>query len=542
MEVIKNLLEARLVLEKAAADFLDVCATLKLLAVPSLASAPGQLAFESNMDNILSSVDSASLVIDLTFKSRNILQKLLNLPTTRAPINKLPAETLSYIFAIIVASSPCNRVGTERETLLDIPQVCTKWNQVSASSPALWSHVDVRPSSFSTITIAFRHVQMQLKRCRNVPVHLHLDDSLTRTPQDRGLDVVALIQSHGEPLGSLIVTSVGSDSWVYMFLGSMLSHPVSSSLKTLFIHGVQGIYSRGTYGQLPAGPLPVTFLCGLAVLDLYDVGSSTYPTVEGIIELLPSCSTLHTLRLRRLKISPDSLQSYQIIPFPRLRFLEISAVNCAGALSLLSKLVPGGLELDVRLDADYIRGDAFDSPGQLLLARSNVVSLSINDPARNSVRPPLTCFASVPRLRMLQLDSIRLAQDLNLALETTIDDQTSLQVPCLQSLCLIGLDISSQAIALIEDIIRQRKLRHLAFLDCFYPPERTRSIDGDQENCSISDYDSDADVDKYEGEMPRSMRDWFSERVGGSVVVGQEHDNRIFHGVDPFVQNLIRLE
>ncbi|KAG8791150.1 hypothetical protein FRC12_010030 [Ceratobasidium sp. 428] len=419
---------------------------------------------------------------------------------------------------------------------MDIPRVCTRWNRIATNTPSLWSHVDINPSDYF-FAAALKRAQIQLKYCRSMPVQLHLYD-MSGIDRNSGQEILEVIQSRGGRLGSLIVTNIWYNSSVQAFLGSMVSHTMSNSLRTLLIHGAQD----GS-GQRTIDSLPVTSLCGLTVLDLWDLSRNIHPSVDGIVELLPHCSALHTLRLRFLEFSPDLLQSHQIVSLPQLRFLEILGVNRTAVLSLLSKLNSGGLELDVRLKVEYIGADGLDSPGQLFLARSNVVSLSINRSTdRNFIQRPVTDFTFVPRLRMLQLDSVRLAQDLALVLETTVDDRLSFQLPYLQCLCLVEWSIGPQAITLIEQILRRKKLRHLAFRDCRYLSDFTRNDDGNKESDPISGYDSDVGFYNYQKKMPQRMRDWLLERVGGVVVVEEYDDDRVYHGVDLFVQNLIILE
>ncbi|KAG8774440.1 hypothetical protein FRC12_001976 [Ceratobasidium sp. 428] len=535
MEVVKNLLGARSALEKAASEFLEACATLKLVAIPSLASTTGQMAFEKNINNILSGADCANLVANYMFKSRTILNKLLNLSTSRVPINNLPAETLSHIFTLVAASSPCSPVDAQRDTLLDIPQVCMKWNQVASSTPSLWSHIDINLSR-STIPAALGRAQIWLDRCHNMPIHLHLTGGHGRITQHHIPDILVAIQSHGGLLSSLLVSKSRHYSLIHALLGSAPGHVFSSSLRTLFLSGIHEIDEN-------LDSLPMNSLRELVVLDLFDLSGATCPSIDDLAELLSSCSTLHTIRLRYLEPLPGSLQTHPTIALPRLRLLEIS--KCDDILPLLSKIAPGVLELDLRLDAEYIEGDQHNSSGQSLLARSNVVSLFINDLKDDSDQQPTieTYLASVPRLRALQTNNFNLARDFALMLETVVDDQAHLQVPYLQSLCLVDWAVNRRAVNLIERILRRRKLRNLAFLACDYPLSFSQPTGGDEENRLPSGHDDNSNIDSeiYQKQMPQSMRDWFSVRVE-SVVLGEEINcEGFYHGVDPFVQKLIQL-
>ncbi|KAG8784084.1 hypothetical protein FRC12_018971 [Ceratobasidium sp. 428] len=538
MEVVKNLLEARSALEKAASDFLEACATLKLVAIPSLASATGRMTFEKNINNILSGADCASLVADRMFKSRTILNELLNLSISRVPINNLPAETLSHVFTLVAASSPCNPVDTQRDTLLDIPQVCIKWNQIASGTPSLWSHIDIDLSR-STISTALGRAQIWLNRCHNMPIHLHLTGGYGRVTQHHIPEILVAIQSHRGLLSSLLVSKSRHYSLIHVLLGSAPDHALSGSLKTLFLSGIHDIDSQENISSLHMNSLRE-----LVVLDLFDLSGSTCPSIDGLAELLSSCSTLHTIRLRYLESLPGSLQTYPTIPLPQLRLLEVS--RCDDILALLAKIAPGNLELDIRLDTEYIGDDQDSSPGQLLLARSNVVSLFINGLEDDSDQQPTlaTFLTSVPRLRALQTNSFYLAQDFALMLEATVDEQAPLQVPYLQALCLVNWAVNHRAVHLIERILRRRKLRNLAFLACDYSSSFSQPIDVDEENGLPSDHDDDnsnLDTGIYQNLMPQSMRDWFSTRVESVVLCDEIDHEGFYHGVDPFVQKLIQL-
>ncbi|KAG8791151.1 hypothetical protein FRC12_010031 [Ceratobasidium sp. 428] len=540
MEVFKNLLEARLTLEKAASGFLGACATLKLVTVPSLATILGELEFEDNVDHIISSTQSATLVESRMRESCFILKKLLNLSARRIPINKLPIETLGYIFSIVAALSPCEPTSTHRDYLLDIPLVCTRWSQIATNTPSLWSHIDINLSRLSATT-ALGRARIWLERCHGVPIHLHLNGGIADIGPTYVLEIPAAINSYDGSLSSLAITGDQHHSLAYALLDSALDSAKPSSLKTLVLYDVGMMYS-----QEILSPLPLNLLCGLTVLDLDDVSGPIRPSVGDIAKILSSCcSTLHTLRLRNMTASSGSLQSHPTIPLPQLRFLEISCVYGGGMLPLLSKLAPGVLELEVRMDAEYIADDYDrpDPPGRRLLAHSNVVSLSINEFEDGEDREPFTYLASVPHLRMLRLNSTRLVRDFALMLGTIADDEKALQAPRLQSLCLFDYTISPWAANHVGQILRRRKLRNLAFINCLYPPSFIRPIGGSQEIDLLSEDDEDnEDDDSYRDEMPQTMREWFSERVARIVMGELPDDDQIYHGVDPFTQKLIKLE
>ncbi|KAG8791149.1 hypothetical protein FRC12_010029 [Ceratobasidium sp. 428] len=556
MEAIKILQAAQTALEEAASNFLHACTTLKLVAVPSLASIPGQLTFENNLDNILSSIDTASLVENRVCESRVILKKLLNMSTTRVPVHKLPIETLSYIFSIVAASSPCRPADNQRDNLLDIPQVCVRWNRVAVDTPSLWSHIDINLSYFSVAT-ALERARLWLNRCHNMPIHLHLDDGSSLIPQADVPDILAVLEPHAGLVCSLVFSSFCHYSIVRALLGLVDSGP----LNTLVISGV-----ANAFGQRDPSSRAIGLLRGLTLLDLYHLEELICPSLGDIADILSGSPALHTLRLRSLFYQSDSSQIHSDIPLPLLRFLEISGVRCNKVLRLLSKLVPGVLEMDVRLDAEYFKDDGFNSPSHQFLARSNIVSLAIYySSSHDSANRSLTYLAYVPHLRVLQLGSTNLARSFALTLGVTFNGQPYLKLPCLRSLCFVRCTIGSWTIDVVEQITGRIKLHSIAFRSCPFPSTFTRLInrsresqllhgdngeDGDQDEDGgddngddeeDTDNDSDDDDDEYRDEMPQSMKDCFSEQVAKVVVFnGSIAGGTIYHGVDPFVRSLIK--
>ncbi|KAG8765432.1 hypothetical protein FRC12_007491 [Ceratobasidium sp. 428] len=528
MEPIEILLEAGLALEKAASDFLDACAALKLVAIPTLASTLGQLAFENNVGNILSGVDSTGLVEDHMRESRILLNKLLNMSTARVPVHKLPVETLSYILSIVVASSPCDPTDNRRDTLLDTPRVCVRWNQVAVDTPSLWSHIDINLSRPSVVTVLER-ARLWLNRCHNMPIHLHLDGDPALRSQDVP-DLLAFMKPCGGLLGSLVFTNHCHRSLVHDFLSC-----TSSSFKTLIASSITTPFDQENLSSLPAG-----LLCGLTTLDLSESGGVICPSVGDVAKLLSGNSTLHTLRLRHFRFRSNSSQTFPPIPLPQLRFLEVVNVRGDEVPLLLAKLVPGILELDVRLDAKYFGDDRLGSPAQQLLARSNVVSLSIYNLLLDATKQLLSCLPSVPRLRVLRFSDMSLTRSFARALATTVDDQPPLQLPCLRSLCLFECHIDPWTVIPLEQIIGQLRFSNLAFLNCQFPPSFTQPTDADWESENELVSESYKEHHKYQYEMPQSMKDWFSARVERVVVdTTFTRSDQTYHGVDPFVQKLM---
>ncbi|KAG9074064.1 hypothetical protein FS749_014424, partial [Ceratobasidium sp. UAMH 11750] len=120
MEALNQWKTAQLRLKEAASSFLDASITLRKVAAQSFPSHPNQIVLENVLDDLHSQIDSIGVVEHCMHESRAVLNALLNVSTSRVPINKLPPEILGRIFSILVASSPCYPKRGQRDALLDI--------------------------------------------------------------------------------------------------------------------------------------------------------------------------------------------------------------------------------------------------------------------------------------------------------------------------------------------------------------------------------------------------------------------------------------
>ncbi|KAG8768054.1 hypothetical protein FRC12_005858 [Ceratobasidium sp. 428] len=530
MEVVKKLLETRLALENAVAEFFDACTVLKTVALSPLVSFPNQIAFENVVQSVLTSVDTVGLVEFRMKESRTALNRLLNMSPSHVPINKLPPETLGRIFSFVAAVSPCCLDGID--TLIELPLVCMKWNQIAASTRSLWTHIDISFGCFLPATTLGR-AQKLLNRCRNMPVHIHLDGGRNIETVDAP-DIVATLRPRAEFLSSLHITNTQLHSLVCALLRLVSGPGAPKLLKCL---SLDSIYPTEIEEGL--GSWPVNVLQGLAQLELTDLGERACPSMGDIVQVLFGCPALHTLRLRGLGTPSDRSHDQTSISLPNLRFLEITNVHHHGeALALLSKITPGVLELDVRLDADYTVGpDGSALPGQLFLARANVVSLSMNfnqTLLHDEVFESL--FACVPRLRVLRLDGHHIHPEVAHALGTKTTNTSTMPLALLQSLCLGYCRICPETADQLKQIIETRELCNLVFLACIYPPSFLLPKYRRQRKAQRSTVYSE----KYSPEMPESMKEWFSEKVDTVIVDQESHNVKVYHGIDPFVRGLMK--
>ncbi|KAG9123812.1 hypothetical protein FRC07_013886, partial [Ceratobasidium sp. 392] len=527
MEVVKQLLLSQSALERAASDFLGQCTALKAVVVPSLTSTPGQAAFENLVDTILCVVNRISSTENLVHESHAALNGVLNKSMVRVPINKLPPGTLSQIFSFIAAYSSCCPEADQRDTLIDISQVCLRWREVATNTRVLWSHIDINFSRFPAETAICR-AEMLLNRCRNIPIHIHLDGGLDDADSSYVPNILNALQPHAGLLNTLEIAKTRLYRLVCGLFTLLMNDGTTHLPKILSVVEIDVVYSQeGLHSP------PWDLLHGLTVLELCILQVSVCPDVNDIAKILSSSPALSTLRLQYLETSEtplDSLVDHPVIPLPQLRQLDIMDVPFQVVLPLLSKLIPGVLELDVRLDADYLTEDDEMIPsGQPFLARSNVVSLSINGLTLEPGQRASSFFACVPRLRVLCLDGTTLCPEVLRILETTISGTRPERLPSLQTLCLNGYSICSSAANWLGRVGRTRRLRNLALMSCTYPSTFTPPPDGHGESVLQSVHE------RYE-EIPQSMMKWLSKQVTRLMVgEGPKVDEGVYHGINPFV-------
>ncbi|KAG8782322.1 hypothetical protein FRC12_020959 [Ceratobasidium sp. 428] len=534
MEVVKRLLEARLVLERAATEFLDACTALKTTAYSSLVLFPSQIALENVVQGLLTSVESAGLVKNHMEESRAALNRLLNMSPTRVPINRLPPEILGRVFSFVVADSTCSHEYGE-DTLMGLPLVCTKWHQVSTSTPSLWTHIDISFGSFPPAT-ALGRAQKLLDWCRNMPVHIHFDGGYDVKPADVP-DIMATLQPHVGFLSSLYITNTQLHSLISGLLGLTSGPGAANSLKCLSLYDISE-----TDSEEGLRSLPVYMFQGLTQLELADLDESACPSMGGIARVLSGCPALHTLQLRKLETPSDPSQDYTTVSLSKLRFLEITQIYGHGEVpALLSKITPGALELDVRLDTKFIVGrDGSALLGQLFLARANVVSLFMN-PDYSTVpgRSLESLFACVPRLRVLHLDGHCIHPEVPRILGTKSANTSSPPLALLQSLCLSHCEICPETAKLLKEVIEGRALRNLVLLGCTYPPSFTARPNnwwGTRTRGSAIILSSQS------ADMPENMKEWFLEHVERVIIDPELRDAKVYHGRDVFVQGLITID
>ncbi|KAG8729434.1 hypothetical protein FRC10_003913 [Ceratobasidium sp. 414] len=524
MEALNQWKVARLHLKEAASSFLDACITLRKVAAQSFPSHPNRIVLENVLDDLQSQTDSISVVENCIHESRAVLNALLNVSTSRVPINKLPPEILSRIFSILVGSSPCYPKRGQRDALPDIILVCGRWYQVATNNRSLWSHIDVHAGP-----LALSRTRLWLERSRGVATHIHTSKAFPRTQQTVLSSLISILQPHATFASSLTISG-GDTDLVRALLALHFGHGEPSSLKTLAASGVW------EFNQERAISWPTYPLRGLRALELRDLHKFACPALDEVATILSDCPELHTLRfvnLRNFRIRPDQHQIPSVIPLPQLKLLELTLVLGQGLPIFLSMLQPGDLELDVRLKIQLIGEGEVPLHLQSLLARSNVVSWAIPDVRAESSAEIHSLFSCVPHLRVFHLHLRDYTVNVLPRLGAPADDGTVPLLPNLESLCLSEGNIRQVVMNRVKEVVTARRLRNLVFLSCKFPAAYNEHPDnveyhgeaavGNEDEGEDGDGDGDAinvpwEPDEYFKGMPESIKGWLSERVENLVV------------------------
>ncbi|KAG8731545.1 hypothetical protein FRC10_001650, partial [Ceratobasidium sp. 414] len=239
MEGLSQLLATQLHFVKAASDFFDACTTFRSIVAArhfSPAPYPSQVTLEDTLAKLQHTIHSITLVESQMHNSRAVLNGLLNTSIARVPINTLPSEILSRIFAIAVSSTPCSLVSGHRDVLLDVPLVCARWHRVAIHTRSLWAHIDVHatPSAGSSIP-SFNRLRIFTDRRRGMPIHLHLDTTCNILEKNHITEFISTLQPHVASLDSLTILGGETAPWTRALFTLCSNYGAADKVKTLVI-------------------------------------------------------------------------------------------------------------------------------------------------------------------------------------------------------------------------------------------------------------------------------------------------------------------
>ncbi|KAG9081711.1 hypothetical protein FS749_007455 [Ceratobasidium sp. UAMH 11750] len=292
---------------------------------------------------------------------------------------------------------------------------------------------------------------------------LHID--FRALPLDPWL--VSIVQPHMPRVTSLAFQFARGEAFQTV-LNSFASRS-SGLLTALSVNSIVRPYDWGG-GEItqdtgaPHSPWPTT-LHGLVHLELVDFPQRFCPALEELASILSNSPGLQTLRLRIVEIAPSQHDHHPHIHLPHLRVLDISLRDNLALQKLLSVLMPGERELDVRIEMPGPDNHACSAAIHALFQRSYVVHFTAWSVLPNS-SPQLAGYLDyLPKLRTFILDGsweggpcTSLA-----ALMAGEQGNTRARCPNLQKLAILGAEIGSDAQKQLKLIASTYHLHELKF-------------------------------------------------------------------------------
>ncbi|QRV95481.1 pyrolysin [Ceratobasidium sp. AG-Ba] len=513
MKALENSLAAHALLEQAVLEFRNATTVLNTVTTgDSTAASLSAFDFENLLHQVERHVKLTEIVEGHMKQSRSILLSLLNRSTTRAPINRLSPEILSHIFMINVAMSPCMFVGDKYDTRSIILLVCSRWYNVAVKTPALWSHIDISLTQWMT-NGGFAGPELWLSRCVNIPKHIHLASNPSRPNLEArhhrllltfAAEVISFLRPHIQTAQSLILFGFRA------VVPQLFAHFPASSWKSLRLLEVGYIGFCELQGHRSAA----SSFQGLQELNVCI--SHWSHTNADMFTTLSNCLEMHTLRLRSSQ--PDSGISIPDLPIilPALRLLEIDR----GSVNIAQNLHTS-LELDLRLYFWSNAEERHHSALRFLLNRSKVVAMRFLETYRTpDLKRLLPKFErDLPYLRTLRLTSENADKDYPFNPKMTISDLGS-SFPNLVSLLFDRHTFDQRSVLELQSLLGRSQLIRLGLCGCIFLPPLLKP-----------------------GDSSLSQQVQFDVRLtelAKNVIIRQKVPDEDFHGVDSFIQEMMK--
>ncbi|KAG8723311.1 hypothetical protein FRC09_003811 [Ceratobasidium sp. 395] len=561
MEAVDRWVAAQSDITEAVDGFLDARLTLRNATAQSFPLNPNHTVSKRVLDGVQSHMGCIDVEESYMHESRTVINALLN--SDPVPVNKLPPEILGRIFSIVVASSPCTPKNGERDTLLDIPLVCTRWHQLATSDRFLWSHIDI-DSGHRYGCFRLNRIRLWLERSRGASIYIHSTRNDSQGDKPVIPRLISILQPHAMFTSSLVISGrhIGLTR---ALLALCLNQSGPGTLNTLIL--------ANDWSYKSNVPWPTYSMRALVALELRNIRSlgTRAPVLEQLVDILSDCPKLHTLRLIHLwnfSMRSDQPPSQGAIFVPHLRLLELVLPPREEALvGLMTAIKPGELELDVRLGIGAMDKGSVLRSTQLLLSRSNVVSLTLLNFGSPSVDQFRSLFSSMPYLRGLRVNSC----SASLLLSALANDTLAQSLSNLQSLCILEGGVNTPLLNRIISFVKSRPLRSLFFWSCRFPllyNEGEGAGNGDDEDLDVME-----DEDEYNDAHSNQADDGYDDEDDGAdgdqdfvlesplhhvnvpdrartlllgyverIVVCETPSASIVHGVDVSVQEMIKID
>ncbi|QRV89176.1 pyrolysin [Ceratobasidium sp. AG-Ba] len=530
MSTLKRWLAASSALKQATLEFLEASKALDTTTRESSVTDSTEHSIEMVANEVEDCIDSVPLAQTYITRSQTLLHGLLNRSVARAPINQIGTETLSQIFAMCLADSPCMAFGNQYDVRTNMMLVCVRWYGIILNNPLFWSHIDITMERW----IKRRNLSIP-RRWRNlsgtVPLHIHIEGSFQHSTvayhplEDSFRDeVVSFLEQDVQFVTSLVAYGPKAASVSSLLLGT---YPIDlwKSLKNVDLG-----HFESTYTDIPTLPQ----FENLLELSLQRFNVHTHTVLDDVSIMLSKCPNLNTLRLTYVR--PDG--GYYFLDVPNLSYkptvcamshLKLIELD-QNTIFILWFLSTGGLELDFRLNSWYSQ-NADNATLESFFSRSKVVTLTVPGIPGQRLLPLLA-------KHLHYLSGLRYVDHFSglfgrIEFKKLIPHGLRSWCPNLQFICFVQFMLNHEAIQELQELLAMSKLSRVAFLDCRFKP---RSLDSRPFNSRSPTPDMRGEPGVPEDPHPRLTS------LAQRVVTRESVPNEIYHGGDLFVQEMMKSD
>ncbi|KAG8693578.1 hypothetical protein FRC08_009034 [Ceratobasidium sp. 394] len=433
-------------------------------------------------------------------------------------INDIPSEILSQFFELAVSyfiHHPKQRTSKSLalHPLAVFPSVCTRWRHISTSTRSLWSHIDIRKEYMGKgdETTLLERTRLWLERARGPPLWLILRE---QQGENIAKELASMLRPHAAYIASLEFEET-SEIYFLTILGLFLNHSSPGMLNTLVAnltnHSSQRDPSQGTDTgtnvNAPRFIWPTGALQGIVDLQLIGIPYRVSPSLDELVTVLSNSPRLQTLVLRGVYMTSSREGKCPDITLPHLTLLDIDPGFSPGPRELVSALIPGTRELEIRLRMPD--DHEWRTTLQALLKRSNVTGLVVRNLGLFNEEQFDDYIKCLPHLQKLVLIYLPGEDSTGLGALTQFDGRTvSARCSNLRSLSLIGCAIDSYSREYLRWVAGCHRLKELIF------KHDTIFIAGDPEYMTMdrhvqSDEDTESEDD---GDIDYTLA-WLRRRV-----------------------------
>lgn len=301
-------------------------------------------------------------------------------------------------------------------------------------------------------------LQLRLTRAGCARIHLHATRFFS--PRPDGLSTISqVLEPYLDSLDSLdlIVTDNRSSLPLHIFERFARScTPGSSKSLALF----------AASSSLPAEKFrhPLTLCEGLISLQLHRLPNSVVSTYDQLADLLSRNPALRTLQLNKLPhiLLPDQLGRLKSVSLPDLSLLDMIATHSLVTELLLLMLVPGNLELRLRLSISD-RQEMISASVEFL-RRSRVKVLYATKIESPCLEWFTQCSPFLQQLRTLVLNAGGVRGSINYTALGA--GESAPLLPSLQTVCLERVVFDHYSLNQLQKALGVYSLSRLIFINC----------------------------------------------------------------------------